>query len=168
MKRKIATILVVVFTLILFTGTVAYAEGENKEDKVHDKAQERLEALQEVEPLLTEISANRTEIRALADELKTQNQACKAYISSLRENSEDVTVEQIEELKDILAEIKEYREELKATNPQMVSERQNYRTARRNRDYDSMETALQNIIGLQEERIVKLQGLGDLYKQIIN
>lgn len=168
MKRKIAIILVVVFAVILFTGTVAYAEEKTKADKVHEKVQEKLEALKEMEPILAEISANRTEVRALSQELRAQHKACKAYISGLRENPDEITEEQIQEFKDILAEIRGHREELKSTNPQMVSERQNFRTARKNRDYDSMKTALQNIVGLQEERIVKLNGLIDLYKQIIN
>jgi hypothetical protein len=166
MKRKIAVIIAVVLTVAMMTGTVAYAANGNGIDNAISKAQERLDFLNKIKPLLDDIAANRDQIASLRTQLKEQRQLAKAHIAELKSNVSTITDEQIQAIQSIKAQIKEARAALKATNATMVQARQAMRAARKAMNYDDFLTASNSVINLQNTRIEQLNKLIDLNKQI--
>jgi hypothetical protein len=166
MKRKIGLIIAVVLTVALLTSTVAFAGNGNNLGNALAKAQDRLEFLNKIKPLVEQMSSNMTKVVSLRAELKNQNLAAKTHIAELKSNIGSLTAEQIKTLQSIISQIKTERAALKATNPQMVTAKQALRAARKAKSYDDYLAAYNTVVSLQQTRMDQLSKLIDLNKQI--
>ena len=163
-KRILTLTLAAVLALSLFTAT-AFAAGGEKASQAADRARERAEHMQEIQPLIDEVIANRSELVSLKVELATQRATAAAHLAELKANPDGVTDEQLAEAQRIKAEIKACRTNLKDTNASMAQYRQQLKTARRGRDYDGVKAAYNGIIACQHERIGYIQQLIELNEQ---
>lgn len=166
MKRRLAVILAVILTIAMITGTVAYADNGSKIGNAIDKAQQRLDFLKKIQPLIEQIQANRQQIVSLRADLKNQRQLAQAHIAQLKTNPGSLTQEQLQAMQTITAQIKECRKTLSATNPQMEAARQSLRAARKSKDYDAVLAAYNSVIALQGTRVEQINKLIGLYKQV--
>ncbi len=167
MKRKIAVIISVVLVLSLITGTVAYAGNGNGSGDTADKGQERQKFLEQLSPLIQQIKANREQIQALHTELIEVHQQARAHVAELRENTDEVTDEQLDELKGLVKQLRDCRNDLVDTNPDMVRERLRLRNMKRSRNYEEILAAYGSVIRLQEQRMEQMQKMIQINEQII-
>jgi chromosome segregation ATPase len=163
MKKKITIALITALVLSLLTGTVAYAKDFGQR---MDNLNAKIQKLQELKPLSDEMRANRTELKDLKTELRQQSQAARAHIKDLKAKPESVTSEQIEQIKSVVAEIKKTRAELKDANGQFKNDREDLKSARKNKDTEGVKAAFQKIIDLQEQRIARIKTLIELNKKL--
>ncbi len=172
MKKKLAIILIVAFAFTLFGATVAYAapndngnQGGNMQDRI-DKAQERLAFLEEIQPLIQQMTQNRGQIKSLKTQLREQIKLAKAHIDGLKGDIDNVTDEQLAQLTQLKTQLQQCRVDLAQTNPTMTQQRQQIRTARRNRNYDTIKAAYGKVISAQQQRMETLRQMIQLNEQI--
>jgi hypothetical protein len=166
MKKKITVIAAIILTVIIATGTVAYAENGSGIDNAIEKAQNRLEFLKQIQPLLEDIKESSDQIASLKNQLKEQRQLAKAHIQSLKSDPSKVTDEQLQTIKNIKSQMQDARAALASTSPQIVTAKQALHSARKDKNYDAVVSAYNNIINVQKTRIELLNKLIDLNKQI--
>lgn len=167
MKRKLTVIITAILVLTLLTGTVAYADGGSRIGDKIQKAQDRLDFLKAVQPLIDEVKDNRDQIKIKVDQLKNLRQQAKQHIKTLKENPGALTDEQIELIQSLSQQLKDCRNVLKDTNPNMVQQRQNLREQRRSRNYEAILTTYGNIISIQKDRMLDLDKMISINQQII-
>jgi chromosome segregation ATPase len=165
MKRVILLVLTVALTLAAFSAT-AFAAGGERLGEAAQRAQERADFLNKIQPLIDEVADNRAELLSLKAELASQRSAAAAHLAALKADPDAVTDDQLATAQRLKGEIKDCRASLNNTDTQMKEYRQQLKTSRRSRDYDSVEAAYNGIISLQQQRITLITQLIDLNKQV--
>ena len=165
MKRVLLLVITVALALTAFSAT-AFAAGGERLGEAAQRAQERADFLNKIQPLINQVVANRAEILSLKADLASQRSAAATHLATLKANPDAVTDDQLAEAQRLKDEIKDCRINLKDTDSQMREYRQQLRTSRRSRDYDSVEAAYNGIISIQQQRITLITQLIDLNKQV--
>ena len=172
MKKRFALVLVLAFAASLLLSTTAYAApgdqgnpGGNIQDRI-ERAQERLQFLETIQPLVQTMQENREAVVALREQLREQAQLARAHVLALRAQLDDLTDEQLALMQQLHQQLQERRHELAQTNPNMRHLTQQIRAGRRNRDYDSIVDAYNQVISMQQQRLTIMQQLIDINAQI--
>lgn len=171
MNKRIAVVLAIVLTLSLLMATVAYAGSGDSQPtnngQPSDRAAQRNQFLEQVKPLVQEIKANREQIKTMRTEFKALRQQVKEHLGNLKQNSEALTDEQIQLLKNLKTQLRDRKDALIGTNINMSQERLTLRQMRRARNYEAVLTAYGNIITIQKERMEQLSNMKTICQQIL-
>lgn len=167
MKKLISVIIIV--TMVFGTSAVAFAAGNGQNGVNPNKGPAVLTAeFAELQALRADIKANHEVLFDLRQEIKASRLEIKTVLESLRDNKENLTEDQIAELKLILADLKLIRTDRKAIHDGRIKEQaQILKGARANKDFAAAITAMTNIIAEQDSRKTELADINDRLQVIL-
>jgi hypothetical protein len=179
MKKLISVI--IIGTMVFGTSAVAFATG-NGQNGLNPNKGPVIEKMKngaatpaaltaefaELQALRADIKANHEVLFDLRQEIKASRLEIKTVLESLRDNKENLTEDQIAELKLILADLKLIRTDRKAIHDGRIKEQaQILKGARANRDFAAAITAMTNIIAEQDSRKIELADINDRLQDIL-
>ncbi len=173
MKKITACVLMI---CLLGLGTLAYAEtpseGASTDTKkplalLQQKVQTAKELYSQLQPQIAEIRDNRTEILGLRAEARKAYDAAAEHVKELKENRDNLTDEQVGELKQAIKTLRQYRLELSGTIGNIHTEVLEIRAARREQNIEQIKESLAEIIAIQEERIELLKSSIEVMNRVL-
>lgn len=157
--KKLAAVL----TLICFvfsSNVVMASQGNTVQENIQNKVQTKVEQranvrtwFQELKPLFEQVRQNNGEIIRLRNELAQTRSQVGAKVQELREQKDNLTEEQIAELKQYLQVLKEDKQEIKDELGNIHKEVLRLRLAKKDEQIDQAKEILQGILDTQQQRI---------------
>ncbi|NLI91183.1 MAG: hypothetical protein GX434_02950 [Peptococcaceae bacterium] len=177
MKKTTIVMAAVMTICLLVNSAVVFAadnasgnalKGNNPEQRL-EKIQEKVQNIknwnQEIKPLLEQARSGRVEIIRLRSQLLNMRGQLESKIQQLRQQKDNLTDDQIAQLKACLEAIKADKTGIKDTLGGIHSQLPGLRGAKKDQDLEKAKAALQEIIKVQQERINLLnKGIADLQK----
>lgn len=147
MKRVI--ILIMIFILTVTTTSYAMNRQNNQDS-------ERRQKIIRIINSSNKVMENRTKIRRLSSELRDKVSKAKARTAFLLAHKDDLTLEQLEKLKEVLTALKSSDEVFKNTSGNIKAYNAQIKNALNNKDLDRLITIYQEIKKIQDSRILEL------------
>lgn len=147
MKRIIILIMIFILTL----ATTSYAlDRQNTQDR------ERRQKITRIVNSTDKITENRAKIRQLTSNIRDNIKKAKTRTTFLLAHKDDLTTEQLEQLKEVLTALKSSDEALKNTSGSIKAYNEEIKQALNNKDLDTLITVYQEILEIQNNRIAEL------------
>lgn len=108
------------------------------------------------------VAENRETIKYLSTTLRDKTKLTKQTIKVKLENKDQLTLEQLDTLKDSLLALKTNQDAIKDTFGDIQAYNDDLKQARENKDFDSLIDIYQSIISIQELRIAELTRLNSV------
>lgn len=166
MKKIIS--LLIALTLIMSLCTSVFAAGNKNrngapgevKDKIVSKVKSRAEYISELNTLTKQMKDKNKETKKLRVELKKSVNKLKKILVNLRENTEDITQEQIDEISSMLQTFKQIRHEFGTNHKDKIKNNiPKLRSNKKDRDIESVKKTFDEIFeeqGLRNENLNKL------------
>lgn len=117
--------------------------------------------------LNSQILENSTTIKALTQETKSNTRIVQTRVKRIMSNNEDLSIDELENLKTFLLDVKDGETEIKDTIGQIAALREQIKTLREEREFQGLKEIYTQIIAIQEQRIKALNMLNNKMTRFI-
>ncbi len=171
MKKTIAVIVVLCMVL---SGTAAFAEakgqsgsGEGTPLKNQTMTMTMTMLSEQLGPQVDEIKVNKAAMLRLREQISIVSEDAKKAIRNMIQKRDQLSLDQVEALKDSLECIRENRKVLEGTKGEVSGEMLGFRSRVRNMNQDGASKSLENCAKVQTERIRAMERVLQAFEEIV-